>query len=160
MTHKLVSLLSALSVSAFSSRQPCVIYNVLQANVCVLPSLLLLPVLNFSLSLSSNHSFIFCKTAAQTSLQHCTSSGCPKNQTGCRNLQLSGAPKTVVHPSKRQRLSLVGGGGDFFTLPKRSQMFPALNPALSPEDGNLLLGQSLVAAYIATMQVRWLQRPI
>ena len=36
-------------------------------------------------------------------------------------------------------------------------MFPALNPALSPEDGNLLSGQSLLAAYIATMQVCFLQ---
>lgn len=63
----------------------------------------------------------------------------------------------MINPSKRQRLSVLGGSGDLFTVPKQSPMFPALNPALIPEDGNLVSGQSLVAAYVETRQVPWPQ---
>ena len=63
----------------------------------------------------------------------------------------------MIHPSKRQRLSLLGGSGDYFTVPKQCPMFPALNPALDLEDSNMFSGQSLVAAYTDSMQVPWLQ---
>lgn len=77
------------------------------------------------------------------------------NPLGAR-VQLSGASQQVTHATKRQRLCLVGTE-DLFTVPARSLLFPTLNPVFSPEDGKALSGQSLVAAYLETMQVPCLQ---
>lgn len=74
------------------------------------------------------------------------------NLPGARVQLQSGASQQVTHATKRQRLSLVGTE-DLFTVPARSLLFPALNPVFSPEDGQAFTGQSLVAAYIGTIQV-------
>lgn len=61
--------LSAMSVSAYSSAHPCLLYTVLQASVCVISFLQILAVKSLP-SPSSNHSHMFRKSAVQTSLQH------------------------------------------------------------------------------------------
>ena len=80
----------------------------------------------------------------------------PPNFTGSLFLQVSGAPSAVSHTSKRQRLSLLGSGS-LFTVPRTSLLFPALNPVIGPE-GIVVSQQSLVAAYIESLKVCWLQK--